>query len=102
MLHRLQIILEYLCRSLPSERTHREVIIIPVIVPLELFCKILKGIETVCGIEPFIILSVAAFHFTIMPGGKRPDQLVVDPMAFQVHLEQGGLVPMGGKPVDEF
>ncbi len=55
-----------------------------------------------CGIEPFIILSVAAFYFTIILGSKEPDQLVVDPVAFQVHLEQGGLVPMGGKPVGEF
>lgn len=77
-------------------------VVIPIIVHLELFGKIFKGIESMSGIEALIVFPVAAFHLAIVPGHKRPDQLVADTMAFQMYLEQGGLVPVGGKTIGEF
>ena len=50
------------------------------VVYLKLPCKILKGIEGVGGIEPLVVLSVATFHLTIVPGGIRADYLVLDAM----------------------
>lgn len=54
------------------------------------------------GIEALIVLPVAAFHFPIVPRGKRPDQLMSDAVLLQVHLEEGRLVPVGGEAVGEF
>ena len=77
-------------------------VVIPIIVHLEPFGKVFKGIESMRGIESLIAFSVAAFYFAIVPGRKRLDQLVADTMAFQMYLEEGGLVPVGGKTIGEF
>ena len=39
-------------------------------------------------VKTLIILPVAAFHLPIMPQRKRPDDLVTDPVHFQMHLEE--------------
>ena len=54
------------------------------------------------GIESFIVLPVAAFHLSIVPGSKWPDDFVADPMHFQVFLEESGLFPVSGKAVGKF
>lgn len=51
------------------------------------------------GIEPFIVFPMAAFHFSVMSGRIRPDQLVLDAVAFQMYLKEGGLVLVGSKAV---
>ena len=54
------------------------------------------------GIESFIVLPVAAFHLSIVPGSKWPDDFMADPMHFQVFLEESGLFPVRGKAVGKF
>lgn len=54
------------------------------------------------GIEPLIVLPVAALHFPVVPWGIRTDKLMGDPMLFQVLLEQGGFLPVSGETVCEF
>ena len=51
------------------------------------------------GIEPFIVFPMAAFHFSVMSGRIRPDQLVMDAVAFQMYLKEGGLISVGSKAV---
>ena len=51
------------------------------------------------GIKPFIVFPVAAFHFSVVSGRIRPDQLVTDAVAFQMYLKEGGLVSVGSKAV---
>lgn len=52
-------------------------------------------------IEPFIIFPVAPFHFSIMPGCKRPDELMPNAMLLQVCLEKSGSVLLRGEAVCE-
>ena len=62
-------------------------IIISPVINLELPGKVLEGIKPVGSIEPFIILTVAAFHFAVMPGCKRPNQFVPDSLLLQDPLK---------------
>ena len=64
--------------------------------------KVGKGIETVRVVETFLVFSMAAFHLSIVPGSKWPDDFVADPMHFQVSLEESGLFPVRGKAVGKF
>ena len=80
MLHSGLIILQHLRRSLPSKRTHGEVVVIPVVIYLQLSAEILKGIKGMDGIKPLIVLPVAAFHLPIVSRCVRPYQLVEDAM----------------------
>lgn len=54
------------------------------------------------GIEPLIVLPVAALHFAVMPWRIGADYLVPNAMLLQTHLKKGGLIPVGGKTVCEF
>ena len=54
------------------------------------------------GIEPLVILPMAAFHLPVMSWCKGPDHLVADAVTLKMHLEQGGLVPVSGETVREF
>ena len=54
------------------------------------------------GIEPLIVLPVAALHLAVMPWRIGADYLVPDAMLLQTHLEKGGLIPVGGKAVGKF
>ncbi len=54
------------------------------------------------GIEPPIVLPVAALHLAVMPWRIGADYLVPDAMLPQTHLEKGGLIPVGGKAVGKF
>lgn len=70
--------------GLPVERPHGEVVILP-LSDSQLFLKILKGIEGVAGIEFFIVLSMTALHFPVVPGGVGLNELMPD-----AELLQGG------------
>ena len=54
------------------------------------------------GIETFVILPVAAFHFAVMSGRIWTNQLVPDAVALQMCLEERRLVFVGCKAVGEF
>ncbi len=54
------------------------------------------------GIEPLIVLPVAALHLAVMPWRIGADYLVPDAMLLQTRLEKGGLIPVGGKAVGKF
>lgn len=86
----------------PSQGPHGKVVIIPAVVHLELCRKVLKGIEKMGRIKPFVILPVAAFYFTIMPGSKGTNEFMPYAMCFQMFLEERRLFPMGSKTVCEF
>ena len=62
-------------RRLPVERSHWEIIILPLPYS-ELFFKVGKGIKLVGSIEFFVIFAVAALHLAIVSWGKRANQLV--------------------------
>lgn len=64
----------------PTQRSHREQIIVPTVIDLELPGKVLKGIKGMGGIKPLVILPVAAFHFPVMTGCERTDQFMTDSM----------------------
>lgn len=73
MLHSGLIILQHLRRSLPSKRPHGEIVVIPVVICLQLSAEVLKGIKGMGGIEPFVVLPMAALHLPIVPWCKRTD-----------------------------
>ena len=54
------------------------------------------------GIEPLIVLPVAALYLAVMPWRIGADYLVPDAMLLQTHLKKGGLIPVGGKAVSKF
>ena len=64
----------------PTQRSHREQIIVPTVIDLELPGKVLKGIKGMGGIEPFVIFPMAALYFSIMPRSKWTDQFMTDSM----------------------
>lgn len=77
-------------------------IIIPSVVSLKLSRKVLKGIEAVGSVKPFIVLSVAPFHLPVVPWRVWPDQLMSDAILLQTHLEKGRLVSVGSETVSKF
>lgn len=64
-------------RRLPVERSHGEVIILP-LSDSELFFEIVKRVEFMTCIEFLIILPMTAFHFPVVPGCVRPDQFMLN------------------------
>ena len=54
------------------------------------------------GIEPLIVLPVAALHLAVMPWRIGADYLVPDAILFQTHLKKGGLISVGDKAVSKF
>jgi len=78
-----------------------EGVVILLVVYFKLLRKVFKGIEAMGGIEPLIVLPVAALHLAVMPRGIGADYLVADAMLLQTHLKKGGLVPVCGEAVCE-
>ena len=72
----------------PVERSHGEVIILP-LSDSELLFEVLKRIELVASIEFLIILPMTAFHFPVVPGCERPDQLMLNAKLRQCCFKQG-------------
>lgn len=54
------------------------------------------------SVEPLVVLPVAAFHLAVMPWHIGADYFMPDAMLFQMYLEKGGLIPVGGKTVGKF
>ena len=77
---------------LPSQRSHRKVVVVPAIIKLELSAEVLKGIKAVSGIKTFIILTVASLYLAIMPRCKRANQLMSDSMLHETYLENGRFI----------
>ena len=82
MLHRLQIILQYLRGGFPPQRPHGEAVVVPPVVYLKLLCEILKGIEGMGSVEPVVVLPVAALYLAVMPWRIGADYLMTDGMLF--------------------
>ena len=64
-------------RRKPVQRSHREVVGAAV-VDSELLCKVIQGIKAVGGIKAFLVLPVAALHFSVVAGCVGTDKLVPD------------------------
>ena len=64
----------------PSQRSHRESVVVLTIIGLKLPRKILEGVKLMRCIEPFVIFPMATLYFSIMPGSKWTDQLVANPV----------------------
>ena len=71
----------------PVERPHGEIIILP-LPDSELPGEVIEGIESMAGVEFFIVFSVAAFHLAIMPRCKGADLLVPDAELGQCFLKE--------------
>ena len=77
-----------IARRLPVERTHGEIIILP-LTDGKLFCKIVKRIETMRSIEFLVVFSMTAFNLAVMSGCERSDLLMLDSQLFKRFLEEG-------------
>jgi len=51
------------------------------------------------GIEPLIVLPVAAFHLSVVPWRIRFNEFMVNPVCSQTLLKQRRFIPMSGKAV---
>ena len=78
-------------RRLPAEWSHGEIIILP-LTHGKLFCKIIKGIESMRGIELFIIFSMTAFHLPVMSWSKRTNLFMLDSEFFQRFFKERRLL----------
>ena len=86
----------------PTKGPHREVVGTTIMYS-ELRFKVTEGIESMTGIETFLILTVAAFDFSVVPGSIRADQLVSDTESFCCYLKQCRNIPFAiGKTVGKF
>ena len=74
-------------RRLPVERTHWEIIILP-LTNGKLFHKIVKRIETMRSIEFLVVFSVTAFYLAVMSRSERPDLFMLDTKLFKRFLEE--------------
>ena len=93
---------EYLLRGLPVKGTDREIIVLTL--PYgQLLSEVDKREELMRSIELLIVLAVAAFNLTIVPGSEWTDELVADSQISQSFLEQRGFLdPIGAKMVGKF
>ena len=76
-----------LIRREPAEGSHGQVIGTAVM-DSKLFDKVIEGIEGMTGIKFFVIFSVAAFHFAVMPRSKGTNLLVPDAKTSQRVLKE--------------
>ena len=90
MCYRLWVRKEDRFGGVPVERSHGEIVILP-LSDRQLLLKISKGIKGVAGIEFLIVLSMATLNLTVVPWGVRLNQLVQDAKLFQSSFEEGFL-----------
>ncbi len=90
MCYRLLVRKEDRFGGVPVERSHGEIVILP-LSDRQLLLKISKGIKGVAGIEFLIVLSMATLNLTVVPWGVRLNQLVQDAKLFQSSFEEGFL-----------
>ena len=79
---------------------HGEMIIISPVIYFELCGKVFKGIKQIRGIEPFVVLPVAALYFPVMSGCVGTDHFMPYPMLLQAFLEKGWFLPMSDRFVN--
>lgn len=66
----------------------------------ELLSKVIQRIKTVEGIDAFLILPVAAFHFSVVSGCIGTDKFVTDTKPSGSCFKQGADIPLAvGKTV---
>lgn len=66
----------------------------------ELLSKVVQRIKTVAGIEAFLILPVAAFHFSVVSECIGTDKFVTDTPLSGSCFKQGADIPLAvGKTV---
>lgn len=86
----------------PGERPHGKVIRTAV-VNGKLFVEIFEGKERVAGIEPLLVLAVAALDLAVVAGRVGANELVADAQLGGGLLKQCRQIPLAvGKPVGEF
>ena len=86
----------------PGERPHGQ-IIRPAVVNGKLFDEIFEGKEGVAGIEPLLVLAVAALDLAVVAGRVGANELVADAQPGGGLLKQCRKIPLAvGKPVGEF
>ena len=61
----------------------------------ELLFEILKGKELVGSVEIFVVLTVTALHFAVVPGRIGFNQLVADTEVLQSLFKERGFVVLG-------
>lgn len=71
-------------RRFPTQRTHRKLVIVPAIIDLELFGKVLEGIKRMRSVKPFIIFAMAAFYFPVVVGVNGRISLCWIPYSFNI------------------
>ena len=89
-------------RRKPAKRPHGEVVGAAV-VDSELHCKVIQGEKAAAGIEAFLILAVAALHFTVVAWSIGADELVTDPQLGGGGLKQSREIPLAvGETIGKF
>lgn len=69
----------------------------------KLLGKVIKRIEEMGRIEAFLVLTVAALNFTLVPWSIRPDKFVENSKFSSGFLEQCRQIPpAGGETIGEF
>ena len=65
--------------------------------------KVGEGIETVCVVETLLVLTMAAFHLSVVAGRIGADELVANSQLFGRCLKEGFQVALAaGKAIGEF
>ena len=84
------------------KRPHREVVGAAV-VDSELHCKVIQGIKAAAGVKAFLILAVAALHFTVVARRIGADELVADTQLGGGGLKQSREIPLAvGETIGKF
>ena len=69
----------------------------------ELLCEVVQGVKAVAGVKAFLVLPVAALHFTVVTGRVGTDELVPDAEFGGSGFKQSRQIPLAvGKAVGEF
>ena len=89
-------------RRKPTKRSHGEVVGAAV-VGSELSGKVIQGEKAAAGVKAFLILAVAALHFTVVSRRIGPDELVADTQLCGGGLKQSREIPLAvGKTIGKF
>ena len=88
-------------RRKPTKRSHGEVVGAAV-VDSKLHCKVIQREKAAAGVKAFLILAVAALHFTVVARRIGADELVADTQLCGGGLKQSREIPLAvGKTVGE-
>ena len=68
----------------------------------ELLCEVVQGIERVAGVEPFLVLAVAAFHLAVVARCIRTNELMPDAkFGSRLFKQRRQVTPAGGETIGE-